>query len=373
MPFKLRSLALALAMFAVPAASLAQIGISITIAPPELQDYEQPEIPGDGYIWTPGYWAYGDEGYYWVSGAWVMPPEVGVLWTPGYWDWNDGAYAWNRGYWGRHVGFYGGVNYGHGYGGRGYEGGRWNNGRFDNNRAVNNVNVTNVHNTYNETVVNNGGGNRVSFNGGSRGTHAAPSAEERSTAHEHHVAATTGQSQHEQGARGNPGQRESADHGRLPVAAGNAAETRNPAPAQRPVPERPAQDAIRMDHSHDAGATREHQQARPQPEQRAQQQPLPQQEPRQQQQPRPQQEPRPQQQARPQQEQRQQQQPRPQQEQHAQQQARPQQEQRQQQQPRPQQEQQRPQQQARPQQEQQRPQQQARPQQDPHERQGPGR
>ncbi len=358
MPFKLRSLALALAMFAVPATSFAQIGISITIAPPELQDYEQPMMPGDGYIWTPGYWAYADEGYYWVPGAWVMPPEVGVLWTPGYWGWDDGSYAWNRGYWGRHIGFYGGVNYGHGYGGRGYEGGRWNNGRFDNNRAVNNVNITNVHNTYNETVVNNGGGSRVSFNGGSRGTQAAPSAEERSTAHEHHVAATAEQSQHEQGVRGNPGQRGPADHGRSPETAGNRAETRNPAPAQRSVPEPSTQGAIRMDHNHDAGATRE-QQARPQPEQRAQQQA------------RPQQEQRPQQQARSQQEQRQQQQPRAQQEQRAQQQPRPQQEQRQQQQPRPQQE-QRPQQEARPQQEQ-RPQQQARPQQDPHERQGPGR
>ena len=23
-----------------------------------------------GLIWTPGYWAYGDDGYYWVPGAW---------------------------------------------------------------------------------------------------------------------------------------------------------------------------------------------------------------------------------------------------------------------------------------------------------------
>lgn len=45
------------------------IGISISarIAPPPLPVYEQPECPTDGYLWTPGYWAYDDDnGYYWV-------------------------------------------------------------------------------------------------------------------------------------------------------------------------------------------------------------------------------------------------------------------------------------------------------------------
>ena len=54
----------------------------------------------------------------------------------------DNAYAWNGGYWGPHVGFYGGVNYGFGYGGADYQGGYWRNGAFNYNRSVNNVNVT---------------------------------------------------------------------------------------------------------------------------------------------------------------------------------------------------------------------------------------
>src|SRR6202158_2360966 len=37
----------------------AEISISVTIAPPELPVYEQPPVPGPGYLWTPGYWAYG--------------------------------------------------------------------------------------------------------------------------------------------------------------------------------------------------------------------------------------------------------------------------------------------------------------------------
>ena len=72
---------LMLAMVALPTPSSAQvsIGISVGIAPPELPIYEQPPIPGYGYVWTPGYWAYGPDGYYWVPGTWVLPPTIGYL------------------------------------------------------------------------------------------------------------------------------------------------------------------------------------------------------------------------------------------------------------------------------------------------------
>jgi hypothetical protein len=59
----------ALAMLATSAASFAQIGVSISIAPPELPVYEQPLCPSSGYLWTPGYWAYADDGYFWVPGT----------------------------------------------------------------------------------------------------------------------------------------------------------------------------------------------------------------------------------------------------------------------------------------------------------------
>ena len=82
-------LLLAVGLLANPAQTRAQIavGISVRIAPPELPVYEQPLCPGEGYIWTPGYWAWDpDDGdYYWVPGTWVLAPEVGFLWTPGYW------------------------------------------------------------------------------------------------------------------------------------------------------------------------------------------------------------------------------------------------------------------------------------------------
>src|ERR1039457_5944217 len=53
--------------------------------PPPLPEYSQPQCPGNGYHWTPGYWSYAPQGYYWVPGAWAWPPQVGFLWTPGYW------------------------------------------------------------------------------------------------------------------------------------------------------------------------------------------------------------------------------------------------------------------------------------------------
>ena len=126
---------------AIPAIIFGQIGISIAIGPPMLPFYDQPICPGDGYLWTPGYWAYDDSvsDYYWVAGTWILPPEEGYLWTPGYWGWDNGGYFFNDGYWGPTVGFYGGINYGFGYWGGGYGGGRWDNGHFYYNRSVNNM------------------------------------------------------------------------------------------------------------------------------------------------------------------------------------------------------------------------------------------
>src|SRR6476619_7109423 len=79
-------LLVALAAMALPSASSAQmVDVTVAIAPPELPIYDQPEIPGPGYIWTPGFWAYGPDGYYWVPGTWVEATTVCLLWTPGYW------------------------------------------------------------------------------------------------------------------------------------------------------------------------------------------------------------------------------------------------------------------------------------------------
>src|SRR5438128_1529533 len=179
---KLRSLILA-GFFALPlASSYAQVGISVNFAPPVLPVYEQPPCPVAGYIWTPGYWGWGDGDYYWVPGAWVPPPRVGLLWTPAWWGWNNGAYVFNQGYWGPHVGFYGGINYGYGYTGNGYWGGRWEGNAFRYNTAVTRVNTNVVHNTYiNNSFNKQVNANRASFNG-PNGIKAEPTAEQKAAA-----------------------------------------------------------------------------------------------------------------------------------------------------------------------------------------------
>ena len=143
--------------------------------PPALPDYQQPPCPGDGYIWTPGYWNYARMGYYWVPGVWTRAPYTGALWTPGFWAFAAGHYVRHPGYWGSHIGYYGGINYGHGYTGAGYEGGYWNNNHFSYNRAVTNVNTTVVHNVYNYTNITHVTNvTRVSYNGGSGGVQVRP-------------------------------------------------------------------------------------------------------------------------------------------------------------------------------------------------------
>jgi hypothetical protein len=175
----------------------AQISLQITVGPPPIPVYEQPVLPEDGYIWTPGYWGWGDEGYYWVPGTWVQAPEFGLLWTPGYWGWNDEYFEFHQGYWGTHVGYYGGINYGYGYGGSGFEGGYWQGRNYYYNRSVSNVSNTRVTNVYNKTVIVNNN-TYVSYNGGAGGVRSAPTAQERTVEKEHHVQPTAVQTQHHQ-------------------------------------------------------------------------------------------------------------------------------------------------------------------------------
>ncbi len=246
----LRSIA-TMALLAATLPALAQVRVSITVAPPPLPVYEQPLCPGEGYLWTPGYWAWDDvaAGYYWVPGTWVLPPQTGLLWTPGYWSWEDTAFVFTGGYWGPVVGFYGGIDYGFGYPGHGYYGGRWNGGRFFYNRSVTNVNVTVVRNTYVEKVETPRAPQRVSYHGGNGGIVARPTAPEAAAAQQRHVQETQVQAQHVQHARAMPELHAAQNNGKPPVLATARPDVRardsgnNPAPSpqakerSRPAPQ----------------------------------------------------------------------------------------------------------------------------------------
>jgi|HubBroStandDraft_5_1064220.scaffolds.fasta_scaffold91467_2 hypothetical protein len=143
--------------------SYAATDIRTDQAPPPLQAADQPPCPEDGYVWTPGYWAWGAAGYYWVAGEWVAPPQVGLLWTPGYWEYLGNAYVFHPGYWAADVGYYGGIDYGYGYFGAGYVGGRWWGNSFAYNRGISNLGRRPFRNVYSEPANDNGARNRVSY------------------------------------------------------------------------------------------------------------------------------------------------------------------------------------------------------------------
>ena len=190
-----RWLMLALLLSLVPASSFAGVFISVGFAPPILPVYDQPPCPEPGWMWTPGYWAYGPDGYYWVPGSWVPAPYEGALWTPPYSGWSDGLYVFHTGYWGRHVGYYGGVNYGFGYMGIGFVGGMWRGHEFAYNRAVMHVDERRIHSFYNDrevvnryTVVND---RHVAYSGGPGGIRHDARPEERMAERDQHMDRTT--------------------------------------------------------------------------------------------------------------------------------------------------------------------------------------
>ena len=154
-------------------------GMSVSTAPPPLPATDQPPCPEEGDLWTPGYWAWDGVAYYWVPGVWVPPPRVGVFWTPGYWAYAGTVFVFHRGYWGPRVGYYGGINYGFGYGGIGYVGGRWIGNAFAYNLAANNVNGNAFRHVYDEPVVNHEGYGHVSYNGAPGGMSSVATAQER--------------------------------------------------------------------------------------------------------------------------------------------------------------------------------------------------
>jgi hypothetical protein len=219
---------------------------SVAVAPPELPIYEQPSPPEEDLVWTPGFWDWNRDArdYYWVPGTWSAAPIVGYLWTPGYWVARRGWFAWQAGYWGPHVGFYGGVNYGHGYFGRGYVGGSWRDGRMMYNSAVTNLDNFHSNHTYSEAVVSSA--SRASYSGGS----VQPNSAEIAAAREIHIPPTSAQLRHIQLVGGNPALRAGSNNGHPSYAATTRpGEILNPAPPQ-------AQHAGTLSITHSAPAPR---------------------------------------------------------------------------------------------------------------------
>ena len=205
----------------VPFTAAAQPAVMVNFPPPPLPVYAQPMVPGDDYIWTPGYWSWDTptDDYYWVPGTWVLAPAYGQLWTPGYWAVTGSGYFWNAGYWGMGVGYYGGLNYGYGYTGIGYQGGRWEGSHFRYNAAASHIDRTATHNSYHTRVLNYAISGPASYSVTRPDSAPRPGRSAQEAAGTAHRAPTTEQVQHEQAALGTPTQRAWVPHGPPHVAA----------------------------------------------------------------------------------------------------------------------------------------------------------
>ncbi len=133
-----------------PASAITLNQIIAAIAPPAIPtlSYQQPAPPAPNSMWIPGYWRWNGSSYQWIQGRWTSAPRPGQYWTPAYWAQTPAGYVYHSGYWGSSVGYYGNVDYGHGYFGKGYDGGQWQGKNFRYNSYVTHVDKRTAHDAY---------------------------------------------------------------------------------------------------------------------------------------------------------------------------------------------------------------------------------
>lgn len=85
-----------LAGILLAAASSAQAGIHIQIAPPDIRVETHPDR--HGYVWQSGYWHWQGQRHEWVAGHYAREKN-GQRWTDGRWDRNEQGYYWTTGRW----------------------------------------------------------------------------------------------------------------------------------------------------------------------------------------------------------------------------------------------------------------------------------
>lgn len=75
-------------------------GPVVGVEPPPPRHESAPPIPGPGYAWIDGYWAWQLGRHVWIGGRWALPP-AGHAWVPGRWNRYDRGWRWRDGRWGR--------------------------------------------------------------------------------------------------------------------------------------------------------------------------------------------------------------------------------------------------------------------------------
>jgi hypothetical protein len=102
----------------LPAMAQTDFQLYIGSAPPAPM-YERAPAVRRGYVWSPGYWAWGGHRHHWVPGSYVVE-RPGYVYAPPSWRERGGRWYLQEGYWNPQVAMRGGERY---YGGDRYYGG----------------------------------------------------------------------------------------------------------------------------------------------------------------------------------------------------------------------------------------------------------
>ena len=87
------------AAVATPLTSVAQIGVYLNVAPPEVR-YEAVPAPRSGYIYSSGHWQHDGSQYVWSAGDW-QAARPGYTYSQPTWVENNGRYAYQPSRWDR--------------------------------------------------------------------------------------------------------------------------------------------------------------------------------------------------------------------------------------------------------------------------------
>jgi WXXGXW repeat (2 copies) len=78
---------------------MSQIHVYIGRTPPPLRYEARPAMPGQGYIWTEGYWGVQNGRYVWVRGNWQRPPYDGAYYSHPHYDHYQQGWQFHEGHW----------------------------------------------------------------------------------------------------------------------------------------------------------------------------------------------------------------------------------------------------------------------------------
>jgi hypothetical protein len=84
---------------ALSASAFGQIQIYIGAPPPPIRYEAPPPMPGEGFVWTAGFWEPHGPHYRWVPGRYVRAPYPGAHWTPARYEHGDKGWRMHQGYW----------------------------------------------------------------------------------------------------------------------------------------------------------------------------------------------------------------------------------------------------------------------------------